>query len=195
MRIALLAPLAAVPLLAACAVAPPSGPNVVAMPGQGKDLAAFQQDDLACRDYASQNTGGQRAAQAAGNSAVGAAIAGTAIGAAAGAALGSVGGAVGAGVAIGGATGLLAGTAVGASNASASAGQLQFRYDTAYAQCMASRGNRVPPPPPAYGAAYPYAYPYPGPYPAYGYPPVVYAAPPVVVPYGWGWGGPYWRRW
>ncbi len=184
--------------LAACAVAPPSGPDIVAMPGKGKSLAAFQQDDMACRNYASQSSGGTATAQAASQNATGTAIAGTAIGAAAGAALGSLSGNLGAGAAIGGATGLLAGSAIGASNAQASAGDLQFRYDTAYAQCMASRGDSVRPPSPGY-AAYPAPYGYP--YPAY-YPPPVYAGPPVVVGYGWGWGprwgwgwrGGYWRR-
>jgi hypothetical protein len=177
--------------LAACAVAPPSGPDIVAMPGQGKDLASFQQDDAACRGYAQQSTGGTQAAQAATNNAVGSAVVGTAVGAAAGAALGSVGGAVGAGAAIGGATGLLAGSAIGANSAQASADDLQFHYDTAYAQCMASRGNQVASPPPAYAGPTPYAYPYPYPYP---YP--AYYGPPVVVRYGWGWGwGPRWHRW
>ncbi|MDE2334527.1 MAG: glycine zipper family protein [Rhodospirillales bacterium] len=181
--------------LAACAVAPPSGPDVVAMPGQGKNLATFQQDDLACRSYASQASGGAQAAQAATNSAVGSAVLGTAIGAAAGAALGSTGAAVGAGAAIGGATGLIAGSAIGANNASMSAGDMQFRYDVAYAQCMTARGNQVNSPQPGY-AAYPYAaYPYAYTYPAYAYPPAYYA-PPVVLHYGWGWGWrrPYWHH-
>jgi hypothetical protein len=178
--------------LAACAVAPPSGPDIVAMPGQGKDLAAFQQDDAACRGYASQSTGGTQAAQNATNNAVGTAVVGTAIGAAAGAALGSVSGNVGAGAAIGGATGLVAGSAIGANGAQASADDLQFHYDTAYAQCMASRGNTISTPPPAYAASPypgPYAGPYPYPYP-YAYPYPGYYGPPVVVRYGWGW-----RRW
>ena len=122
--------------LSACAVAPPQGPSVMALPAQGKSFEAFQQDDMACRSYATQQTGGASATQAANNSAVGSALLGTALGAGVGAALGSVGGAVGAGAAIGGATGLLAGSAIGAGNAQASGGNVQARYDTAYTQCM-----------------------------------------------------------
>ena len=129
--------------LSACAVAPPQGPSVMALPAQGKSFEAFQQDDAACRGFATQQTGGASAAQAANNSAVGSAVLGTALGAGLGAALGSVGGAVGAGAAIGGATGLLAGSAIGAGNAQASGGNVQARYDTAYTQCMYSRGNSV----------------------------------------------------
>ena len=39
--------------LASCAVAPPAGPSVVAVPAQGKDLAVFQHEDAECRTYAS----------------------------------------------------------------------------------------------------------------------------------------------
>ena len=42
----------------ACAVPPPAGPSVMALPGQGKNFEAFQQDDVACRQYAWQQTGG-----------------------------------------------------------------------------------------------------------------------------------------
>ena len=50
-----------VPLVAlgACTVAPPSGPSIVALPGHGKSLAQFQQDDQYCRNYA-QERGGKR---------------------------------------------------------------------------------------------------------------------------------------
>src|SRR5271166_170859 len=40
--------------LGACAVTPPQGPAVVALPPQGKDLAQFQQEDTTCRGYAQQ---------------------------------------------------------------------------------------------------------------------------------------------
>jgi hypothetical protein len=185
--------------LSACAVAPPQGPSVMALPAQGKSFEAFQQDDMACRGYATQQTGGASAAQAANNSAVGSAVLGTALGAGLGAALGSVGGAVGAGAAIGGATGLLAGSAIGAGNAQASGGNVQARYDTAYTQCMYSRGDSVQGAPSGYAAGYGYGYPaygpayYPGPYYGPGY-----FGPTVVVGGGWGWGGGYygggWRR-
>jgi hypothetical protein len=138
--------------LSACAVAPPSGPSVMALPGQGKSFQAFQQEDVSCRQYASAQTGGASPAQAATNSAVGSAVLGTALGAAAGAALGSVGGAMGAGAAIGGATGLLAGSAIGAGNAQASGASLQQRYDIAYTQCMYANGDTVQSAPRAYAA-------------------------------------------
>jgi hypothetical protein len=179
--------------LSACAVAPPQGPNVMALPAQGKSFEAFQQDDATCRGFATQQTGGASAAQAANNSAVGSAVLGTAVGAGLGAALGSVGGAVGAGAAIGGATGLLAGSAIGAGNAQAAGGNVQARYDTAYTQCMYSKGNTVQSPPGGYGYGYPGGY-YPGPYYGYGYGPGYYG-PAVVVGGGWGWGGGWHHHW
>jgi hypothetical protein len=185
--------------LSACAVAPPAGPSVMALPGQGKSFEAFQQDDAACRYYAGAVTGGANPAQAANNAAVGSAVVGTALGAAAGAAIGAAGGAAGAGAAIGGATGLVAGSAVGASNAYGAAGYVQQRYDVSYTQCMYSRGDSVQSPPggypyPAY--AYNYGYPY-YPYP-YGYPyGPTYYGPSVAIGVGggWGWGGGGWGGW
>ncbi|MDR3537355.1 MAG: glycine zipper family protein [Acetobacteraceae bacterium] len=179
----------------ACAVAPPSGPSVMALPAQGKPFEVFQQDDSVCRGFATQQTGGVSASQAATNSAVGSAVVGTALGAGVGAALGSVGGAAGAGAAIGGATGLLAGSAIGANNAQVVGGNVQQRYDVAYTQCMYSKGNSVQSAPSGY-AGYPGPYPYP--YPAaYPYPYYPYAYGPSVaigVGGGWGWGGGGWHR-
>jgi hypothetical protein len=186
--------------LGACAVAPPQGPSVMALPAQGKSFDAFQQDDVICRGYATQQTGGASASKAATDSAVGSAIIGTALGAGVGAALGSVGGAVGAGAAIGGATGLLAGSAIGAGNAQVAAGNIQQRYDVAYTQCMYSKGDSVQSPPAAY-AAYPAPAPYPyvAAYPAYPYPYYPYAyGPSVAIGFGGGWGyGGYrgYRHW
>lgn len=163
----------------------------MALPGQNKPFEAFQQDDAMCRGYATQQTGGASSAQAANNSAVGSAALGTALGAGVGAALGSVGGAVGTGAAIGGATGLFAGTAIGAGNAQAAGGNVQARYDTAYTQCMYSKGNTVQSAP----SGYAYDYPPPGYYPApYGYygPPLY--GPTVVFGGGWGWRR-HWHRW
>jgi hypothetical protein len=54
--------------LGACAVPPPAGPSVMALPGQGKTFAAFQEDDVACRQYAAQQTGGVSPGMAATNS-------------------------------------------------------------------------------------------------------------------------------
>lgn len=151
-------------ILGACAVVPPAGPTVLALPPEGKDLALFQQDDGTCRGYAQQQIGYGSPQQAADQSAIGSAAVGTVVGAAAGAAIGAAAGSAGTGAAIGAGTGLLAGSAVGVGNASASAAGLQQRYDTAYAQCMASRGDRVQGFPIA-GAYGPYGYPYA--YPAY----------------------------
>lgn len=180
--------LASVLAVSACAVAPPSGPSVLALPAQGKSFEAFQQDDGICRGFATQQTGGVSSGEAANKSAIGSAAVGTALGAGVGAALGSVGGAVGAGAAIGGATGLLAGSAVGAGNAQAAGGNVQGRYDTAYTQCMYSKGNTVQAPEARYAA-------YPGPY--YGYPGYGYGygpgfygfGPTVVIGGGFGYGG------
>jgi hypothetical protein len=176
--------------LSACAVAPPQGPSVMALPPQGKPFEVFQQDDVTCRGFATEQTGGASSAQAANNSAVGSAVLGTALGAGVGAALGSVGGAVGTGAAIGGAAGLLMGSAVGANNAQAAGGNVQARYDTAYTQCMYSKGNTVQSAPSGYAGGYPPGY-YPGPY--YGYGPGYYG-PAVVIGGGWGYGG-WHRRW
>jgi hypothetical protein len=148
--------------LAACAVAPPAGPTVLALPPAGKDLAQFQRDDIACRGYAQQQIGYGAPHQAANQGAIGSAAIGTAVGAAAGAAIGAAAGNAGTGAAIGAGTGLLAGSAVGAGNASSSAAGLQQRYDVAYAQCMAANGDHLQPFPVAwlYGPyGYPYAYP------------------------------------
>jgi len=195
--------------LGACAVPPPPGPTVMALPGQGKSPQAFQQDEYACEQYATGQTGGASPTQAANNSAVGSAVVGTALGAAAGAALGSVGGAAGAGAAIGGATGLLAGSAIGANNAQASGYAVQQRYNMAYTQCMYSRGNTVQAPPSGYAgypagpgyAAYPgYAYPgyaYPPPAPYYPYGPGYYGpayGPSLSIGIGGGFGGDDWHR-
>lgn len=133
--------------LAGCAAAPPSGPHVVAMPGTGKSYEQFVADDNVCRQAAFAQSGVAPADQS-GSNAAGTAIAGAALGAAAGAALGSASANLGGGAAVGGALGLLAGTAVGANGAQAAAGNAQFRFDTAYTQCMYAKGNQVPSTPP-----------------------------------------------
>jgi hypothetical protein len=161
----ILGPVAALALLAACAAVPPSGPTVLALPAEGKDLARFQGEDASCRSYATASIGGTSPTQAANQAAVGSAAAGTALGVGAGALLGSAGAAAGAGAAFGAGAGLLVGSAVGADNARASSGALQARYDAAYAQCMAAAGNRLQPMTAGYFA--PYAYGYRGYYPYY----------------------------
>jgi Glycine-zipper domain len=166
----------ALPLvLGACAVAPPTGPTVMVLPGHGKDLAAFQRDDTTCRGYAAHRIGGASPAAAGARSGVASAVVGTGLGAAAGAAIGSVSGQAGAGAAVGAASGLLFGSLFGAQNAWATAAGLQGRYDMAYVQCMAAEGDQVPPA----GSMYPGYYGYSG-YPGY------YPATPY---YYFGWGG------
>jgi hypothetical protein len=168
--------------LSACAVAPPSGPRVMALPGVGKDFATFQQEDMICRQFASGQSGGAVGAQAATNNAIGTAVVGTAVGAGIGAALGSLAGQVGTGAAVGGAAGALVGGSAGANSAQYSAADLQQRYDTSYTQCMYAHGDTVQSPPGGYyaGGGYPYGYPYYG----AGY----IGGPTVVVGTGWGWG-------
>lgn len=188
--------------LAACAVAPPSGPGIAAMPAQGKNLQAFQQDDVACRQYAAAQTGISPEA-AAQQSQFNSAALGTVLGAGLGAAIGAAAGNPGIGAAIGAGSGAIIGTAQGANAAAYSGANAQQHYDVSYAQCMTSKGNSVPAmtasAAPGYGAApyptapyapVPYAYaPYYYPYP-YG----PYAYGPAYVGVGFGWhGGRRWR--
>ena len=183
--------------LSACAVAPPSGPRVMALPGAGKDFATFQQEDMICRQFAASQSGGAAGAQAATNNAVGTAVLGTAVGAGLGAALGSLGGQVGTGAAIGGVAGALVGGSAGANSAQYSGASLQQRYDISYTQCMYAHGDTVQSPPGGYYAGGLGPYPYYG--PAYYGGPAYVAGPTVVVGTGWGWGwhrGPgHWRHW
>ena len=58
-------------LLSGCVVAPPTGPDIAVMPGSGKNLAQFQQDDASCRQYANGMTNGASPSQAANQSALG----------------------------------------------------------------------------------------------------------------------------
>jgi hypothetical protein len=129
--------------LAGCASTGPAAPSLAAMPPPGKPYEAFQRDDFYCQTAAQQAIGYQSPGQAANDAAVGTAAVGTGLGALAGAALGSLSGHAGAGAVVGAATGLATGSAVGAGNARAAGGSLQGRYDTVYAQCMTSKGNRI----------------------------------------------------
>jgi hypothetical protein len=158
--------------LGACAIAPPSGPSVMALPAEGKSFEQFQADDTTCQQYASDRIGNGTPQQAANESAAASAAVGTAIGAAAGALIGVAAGDPAAGAAIGGGSGLLLSSMIGTSNAYASGVTLQQRYDMAYTQCMVAKGQSVPvaqndsasyPPHHAYRTypAYP-GYPYPG---------------------------------
>ena len=137
-RMLKLSPLLALASLVAC-VSVPTGPSVMALPGDGKTFDEFRADDGECRQYAFNQIGGTSANQAANQSAVASAAVGTALGAAAGAAFGhSQGAGIGAGA------GLLLGSAVGTSTAQTSALSTQQRYDNAYVQCMYAKGNQVP---------------------------------------------------
>jgi hypothetical protein len=44
-------------MLGACASEPTPNPDAIIVPGPGKDVAAFQQDDVICRSHASAGTG------------------------------------------------------------------------------------------------------------------------------------------
>jgi hypothetical protein len=172
-------------VLTGCATIP-NGPAVSIMPGEGKTLAEFQNDDALCRNFASQQVQGLTPDDAAVSSGAKSAIVGTALGAAAGAAFGG-----GSGAAIGAGAGLLGGSALGAGAAGASANDVQYRYDNAYSQCMTTQGNPPPAPRPmAYapnqGYAPPAAYGPPPPPPVYGY-----AYPPPPPAYGYV--GYYWH--
>jgi hypothetical protein len=164
----------------------PTGPTVVALPEKGKSLNEFQQQDFSCRDYAFRTVNGSGASQAAQANSVNSAALGTAGGAAVGALLGTAGGNAGAGAAIGAGSGLLVGSAVGAGAAQTTTDGLQARYDTSYAQCMASKGNSI-----AQGQPV-----------VYSSPPVIYNAPVIYgLPPGprfWGpgpWGPVPWAVW
>lgn len=145
--------------LGGCAVALPSGPTVLAVPGPGRTLDSFQLDDLACRRYASASVNPAEA-QAGSQAAVGNAIVGTGAGAALGALLGAATGSPATGAALGAGGGLLVGGSSGSSVAQSSAAGLQRQYNMAYIQCMVAKGNTVPsltgpgvfPPPPPFRA-------------------------------------------
>ncbi len=133
------------PLLAlgACTPATPTGPTIMALPGQGKSFQQFQYDDQNCRNYAQSRSNAAQVAGNTQNSTAGTAVIGTLIGAAAGAALGSLSGNVGAGAGIGAGAGLLGGGAVAGGQAQDASNSLQGRYDMAYAQCMVGNGESI----------------------------------------------------
>ena len=148
-------------VLAGC-VSTPMGPTIPVMPGPNKSLEAFQADESTCEGYASQRVAGQ--AEAANNTAIGEGILGTALGAGLGAAVGG-----GRGAAIGAASGAVVGTGVGANTSAGAQMSVQRRYDIAYAQCMQTKGNKVPHPPHRGYPPPPGPYPYPPPPPPPGY--------------------------
>jgi OmpA family protein len=109
--------------LGACASEAPVGPSLPVMPGDGKTLSQFNQDDIVCRQFAGQRIGASPGA-AANQSGVATAAVGTVVGAAAGALIGTAAGNPAAGAAIGGGAGLLTGSAVGIGNANEAAGDV-----------------------------------------------------------------------
>ncbi|MET3230083.1 UNVERIFIED_ORG: hypothetical protein ABIC54_002268 [Burkholderia sp. 1263] len=180
MHVALPVGAVALAFLGGCAVVPPSGPSVVALPRSGQSLNQFQQDDYACRDYAYRSSDATGASQGSTANSVNSAAVGTLGGAAVGALIGAAAGNAGTGAAIGAGSGLLLGGAAGANGAQYSANSLQARYDAAYAQCMTSKGNTISQPQmPVYVPQPVYA-----PQPVYVAPPPRYYGPPVMyAPY------------
>jgi hypothetical protein len=128
-------------LMAGC-VTLPTGPSVRVFPTPGKPYDLFLSEDSTCRQAAEQQIGLQPQQVADQNTARGA-VMGTAIGAGVGAALGAASGNAGSGAAIGAASGLLVGSASGSDAGRFEAREAQWRYDTAYLQCMYSHGNQV----------------------------------------------------
>jgi hypothetical protein len=125
-------------LLGAC-VSVPTGPSVLALPGDGKNFDQFRADDFVCRQFASNQIGGKQGSQVATESGVTSAAVGTVLGAAAGAAING-----GSGAAVGAGTGLALGGLAGSGAAETSRLSLQQQYDMGYVQCMYAKGNRVP---------------------------------------------------
>jgi hypothetical protein len=117
----------------------PSGPNVMALPGNGKTFDQFRNDDFQCRQYAQSQLGGVSPTTAMEDSGVRSAALGTVLGAVAGAAMNG-----GRGAAVGAGTGLAFGGLAGTGTGQASGYGVQRRYDHAYLQCMYAQGNRVP---------------------------------------------------
>lgn len=157
-------------LLTACATTPP-GPMIPVAPGPHKSPQAFNNDEMACEQYANDVVQGH--VQAAQNREVTNGVVGGAIGAGIGAAAAHN---AGRGALIGGALGALIG---GAAGSGYEQGAIQRRYDMAYGSCMSSRGNEVaggPPHRPAW--YYKRGLPPPPPPGAYGPPPPPEGPPP-----------------
>ncbi len=181
-------------LLGGCAVQPPSGPTVMALPAPGKNFQTFQRDDYDCRNFAGQQTAYQSQGQAGATPGVTGATLGTLGGAALGAAIGAAAGNAGAGAAIGAGTGLIGGASVGSNSGAASQFSMQQRYNIAYTQCMYSRGNSVQSPPPGYAFGAPgFGYSAFGPFPyAVGGWGGFFGPSVLVVGGGGGWRGGGW---
>jgi hypothetical protein len=127
--------------LAGCQPAPITGPTIAVMPGAGKTLNQFQNDDYTCRGFAQNQSYAPPASGL--SSPAGTTLGTTAVGAAGGALLGAAGGNAGMGAAIGAGVGLLGGAAYSAHRNRQSEAATQQSYNIAYAQCMTTKGNRV----------------------------------------------------
>ena len=135
-------------MLDACATTP-LGPTVQVLPAPSKPFEVFQQDQAVCTQYASSQVQGQ--AEQANNQAIGGALLGTVLGAGLGAAIGR-----GRGAAIGAASGAGLGTGIGAGSSNRAQYGIQGQYNNAYVQCMVSKGNQLPAPPPVVVQPAPY---------------------------------------
>jgi hypothetical protein len=157
--------------LSACATEP-MGPTVQVLPAPNKPFDAFQDDQVVCKQYASQQISGQ--VDRANERGVGAAVIGTALGVGLGAAVGG-----GRGAGIGAAGGAIVGSDVGAGTSSREDHSIQHQYNIAYSQCMYSKGDQVVQPQPrVYVPAPVYYYPPPPPPGYYPPPPGAYPPPP-----------------
>lgn len=177
--------------LGGCAMPPPSGPSVMVMPGKGKNFDQFRADNAVCRQYASEEIG-ISPAQGARHSFAASTAAGTVMGAVAGAAIGAATGHPATGAAIGAGGGATLGALTGLGAAQSSGGSLQHRYNIAYTQCMAAKGENVKrawaelqqEETPTYVVSYPPNYGYYGPPPFY-YGPGFFHDDDDWGPWGW----------
>jgi len=153
----------------------PTGPRVQVLPGVNKPFEIFMQDQMLCKQYASEQVSGQ--AQSANEKGLIEALVGSALGAGLGAATGG-----GHGAGVGAAVGGVAGTVVGGASSSQSHVGIQQQYDNAYSQCMYAKGNqiiaqpstiRVVQPPPTYYAPPPTYYQEPA---------IIYSQPQPAAP-------------
>jgi hypothetical protein len=125
---------------AGCATAPmgPSAsPMARVLPAPGKSFEEFAMDQGVCKQFASGEVEG--GASVANLKQFGTAAVSTALGAGLGAAARGERGAE-----LGGGLGALAGGLAAANGSARDQASLQARYDVAYTQCMAAKGNLVP---------------------------------------------------
>jgi len=122
----------------------PTGPSsrAVVYPSAGKTTDMYQQDVFACRMWSAEQIG-VNPGQIMNDTTISSAVVGTLLGAGMGAAIGSAYGGVGIGTAYGASIGLLYGGIVGSTKGSALGQESQARYDSAYQQCMVTKGNIV----------------------------------------------------